>query len=121
MLAESQSERHRQRLFAAQLIRAGNEIPLRKVLSLGEYPPSQSQLRAFYAESLTLTEFLIEEAGRKRFLKFVRQGERDGWNRAISEHYRFDDVEALESAWAAWVKRSVEKTKSPSEFQIAGP
>ncbi len=114
MTAEAQSERNRQRLLVEQLLKAGQTIPLRKLFEQEKYPREKRRLYAFYAESHSLTEYLIEQGGRARFLEFVRDGSVGEWDRAVQVHYGRRDVETLQTAWSEWVvqaaaKRNTEK------------
>jgi hypothetical protein len=103
MLSESESEKIRQTLVARQLIEMGDTIPMRQLLHMASYPASKSRLHAFYAQSLTLTEFLISKGGHAQFLDFVREGREDNWDLALSRHYQWDNIETLQAAWSEWI------------------
>ena len=108
MLSESKSQKHRHRLRAHELLKAGNLIPLGELLETADYPAEKSQLHAFYAESFTVCEFLINKGGPVRFLQFVQDGHTDGWNRAILRHYKLQDAEALERAFSDSLQARIE-------------
>lgn len=103
MMSESEAQRLRQRLILRQFLQSKQAPRLRSVLALVEYPDDKRQIRAFYAASLSLTEFLVARSGRSKLFRFLNDGERIGWDRAIRRHYAFEDVESLESAWIDWV------------------
>ncbi len=116
MIAEAQSEQIRQRLVAEQLLKTGQAISFRKFLELEKYPQEKSRMFAFYAQSHSVTEYLIAHGGRSRFLAFVRDGAAGDWDGAIERHYRLTGVEALESAWSEWVaESSAKRNKNPRE------
>jgi RNA polymerase sigma factor (sigma-70 family) len=94
-------------------------IPLRRLLSLLEYP-DRSELEVFYVESYSLTRFLIERKDRPTFLAFVKQGMRHGWDEAVHSHYGFRDVDALEHAWRASLPRPADAPPAAEPQQETG-
>jgi hypothetical protein len=88
----------------------GRALPLRRLLALREYP---TDLGPFYAQSYSVTDFLIRTGGRAKFLAFVSQGDRDGWKRAVKTHYGYPTVEQLERAWLAGVEKDRQNTGRP--------
>jgi hypothetical protein len=118
MLSESESQKHRQTLVAKQLVDSGKMIPVRQLLQMAEYPDSRSGLHAFYAQSLTLTEFLIARGGRAEFLEFVQEGQSENWDLALSRHYQWENVEALEGAWSQWIQKTAKQKTEQSNDQI---
>jgi hypothetical protein len=76
----------------------GRAIPLRRLFSMQDYP---RDVMVLWAEGHSVTHFLVGRKGRKTFLAFVKQGMKDGWDKAAEAHYGFGDVEALEDAWLA--------------------
>jgi hypothetical protein len=119
MLSESQSQKLRQNLVVEQLIHTGDVIPLRQMLQMMEYPPNKAKLYAFYAQSLTLAEFLIAQRGPVRFLEFVNEGHSGEWDAAIHLHYEIENVEALQGAWSEWVLKKTGNRNSRDPQQIA--
>lgn len=101
MLAEDAEEQQRYELSVGEICgRPGRMLPLRRLLPMQDYP-DRDQIAAFYAESYSLTRFLVERKDGPTFLAFVKQGMRDGWDEAAHAHYRFRDVDALEETWRA--------------------
>lgn len=121
MLSESQSQKLRQKLVVEQLIHTGDLIPFRQMLLMIDYPPNKSQLHAFYAQSLTLSEFLISRGGRGRFLQFVHDGHAEEWDSALRRHYELESVEDLQGAWSEWVvKKAGNRNQYDSQQILAG-
>jgi hypothetical protein len=56
-------------------------------------------VKLFYAQSASLTRFLVDQADRPKFLAFVAHGMRDGWESALKTHYGFRTTDELEAAW----------------------
>ena len=119
MLSESQSQKLRQNLVVEQLIHTGDVIPFRQMLKMLDYPPNKAKLYAFYAQSLTLAEFLIARGGRLRFLEFVHDGHTGEWDAAVLRHYELENVEALQGAWSEWVLKKNGNRNSRDSQQIA--
>jgi hypothetical protein len=54
---------------------------------------------AFYAESVSLVSFLVEQRGPKAFTAFLREAPRRGYAKAITSHYSFKDTAELQERW----------------------
>eukprot|EP00913_Durusdinium_trenchii_P008960 g8426.t1 len=80
-----------------------SRIPLRKLISMKQYPREMQQVLVLYAEGYSLAEYLVQNAGKKVYLEFLNDAERIGWDRAIKKHYNVKDVESLEKHWNRWV------------------
>jgi hypothetical protein len=69
-----------------------------------EYPKDTIVL---YAQGFSVSNYLIDLAGgglkgRKKFLEFLEAGMAKGgknWDKAISSHYQFEDVDDLQTKW----------------------
>jgi hypothetical protein len=108
IMAENDKERSR---YEAHLQKTFSRmIPLRKLMPMTDYP---QEVLALFAEGFSLTRFLVESGDRQRFLSFVAQGMRDGWDEAVKTHYPFEKVEDLEKAWLAHLQqiRSAKQSK----------
>ena len=103
LMAEDPSERRRLWLLEEHRLTSDDLPPLSTVLDAAEYPTQRDTLRTFYVRGACLAEFLLH-AGKPRFLEFVGQGMSDGWDIAVRDHYGFEDVDELESAWMIWLR-----------------
>lgn len=103
LMAEDPSERRRLWLLEERRLTGDDLPPLSTVLEAAEYPTQRDTLRTFYVRGACLAEFLLH-AGKPRFLEFVGQGMQDGWDIAVRDHYGFEDVDELESAWMTWLR-----------------
>ena len=61
----------------------------------------------FYGQGYSISRFLIEMGGRPRFLEFVRDGMKDGWDTATRTHYQLANVRELDRAWRSWHRVAV--------------
>jgi hypothetical protein len=66
------------------------------------YPSDPDGLMGFYGQGYSVSRFLIEIGGRPRFLQFVRDGSRAGWDAAARTHYGLADCDELDRAWRSW-------------------
>jgi RNA polymerase sigma factor (sigma-70 family) len=99
LLAEDEEEQQRHEMLTRKLLDTpGKAIALRRLLPMRDFP---TEVMALYAEGYSLTHFLVEKKGRRTFLAFVKQGNRDDWDSAVRDHYDFRSVEELEEAWLA--------------------
>jgi hypothetical protein len=101
LLSEDERERLRQDQIAGDLLSRRGGLPLARLFQIEEYP---SDLLGFYGQGYSIARFLIEMGGRPRFLEFVRDGLRLGWDPATKAHYGLADVRELDRAWRSWHK-----------------
>src|SRR5262245_37475779 len=109
LLSEDLRERRRQDQIAEDLIARHAELPLARLFRIEDYP---SDLLGFYGQGYSISRFLVEMGGRPRFLQFVRDGLRVGWDSATRDHYGLSDVRELDRAWRSWHK--VVASRQPS-------
>ncbi len=97
-------------------LNAGRAIPLRRLLPLKEYPNDIDSVMSLYAEGFSVTDFLVNQSSRPEFLKFIADGMYSGWDEAAKAHYQYENVNALEEAWLAQLR----KTKKQRTGTLAG-
>jgi hypothetical protein len=76
---------------------------LAQLFELQEYP---SNWQTMYAQSFSVTRFLVERKDRETYLSFVQRGMQHGWDDAVQRYYGLDNVAELEAAWLKSVKQS---------------
>jgi hypothetical protein len=85
--------------------------PTRTLVEMRDYPEPHA-LGVFYAQSVSLVEFLTRQKGAERFAAFVRDGERNGYAAALHKHYGWNFAE-LDRRWrqhAFYEKNAAEPT-----------
>jgi hypothetical protein len=97
ILAETQSHidvhyRHLPRWRADDAL-----FTIRDLVEMRDYPQPRS-LGVFYAQSVSLVDFLTREKGAKRFAVFVREAERAGYAASLRKHYGWSFAE-LDRRW----------------------
>jgi hypothetical protein len=100
---EHPSEIAKQERNLVQFLKTGRGIPFRQLFAMKEYPHDVMPL---YAQGHSLATYLIESRGRQAFLEFLTDGMRDdNWQRAVHQHYGFNDLVTMQHAWNDWVKQ----------------
>jgi hypothetical protein len=99
LLSEDDRELRRHDQIAIDLFQRRGELPLTRLFRVENYP---RDLMSFYGQGYSISRFLIEMGGRPRFLRFVRDGMKEGWDAATRTHYQLADVRELDRAWRSW-------------------
>ena len=99
LLSEDDRERRRHDKIALDLLARRGEVPLARLFAIENYP---KDLMSFYGQGYSISRFLIEMGGRPRFLRFVRDGLKEGWDPATRTHYQLPNVRELDLAWRSW-------------------
>lgn len=118
-LVEHESEKRVQQLRLKEVFNTPSRIPLRKLISMKQYPREMRQVLVLYAEGFSLADYLVQNAGKTVYLKFLEDAHRIGWDRAIKRHYNVDTVEALEKHWNRWVMAGSPQIEQPEDEQVA--
>jgi hypothetical protein len=115
LLSEDLRERRRHDKIAEDLIGRRGDLPLARLFTMEDYP---SDLMGFYGQGYSISRFLVEMGGRPRFLQFVREGIRAGWDSATRNHYGLASVRELDRAWRAWHKVVARSERSRRDSDV---
>jgi len=88
-------EQHRRNLLKAA--QGGELFNLKELMELDNYP-KQRQVGVFYAQSVSLVEYLVQQRGPTTLAEFVRDGLRQGYDAALRKHYGCDFA-TLQQQW----------------------
>ena len=80
-----------------------------------DYP---KDLMSFYGQGYSISRFLIEMGGRPRFLRFVRDGLKDGWDPATRIHYQLTNVRELDRAWRSWHRVTLQASRDNASVEV---
>ena len=116
LLSEDLREHRRHDQIVFDLISRRGNIPLDRLFTVEEYP---DDLMGFYGQGYSISRFLVEMGGRPRFLAFVRDGSRTGWDAAARAHYGLAGVREVDRAWRSWHK--VTPRTGPRPHRTADP
>jgi hypothetical protein len=116
LLSEDLREKRRHDRIAAELIARKGDLALGRLFTIEDYP---RDLMGFYGQGYSVSKFLVQIGGRPRFLRFVRDGERLGWDAAARQHYNLADCRELDRAWRSWHQVKLAESAAPAPEQLA--
>jgi hypothetical protein len=119
VLAEPKTE---QQIRAAELqepLEAGRLFDLGKLVAMDYPDPKDWSL--YYAQSVSLTRFLVEQGPPEQFIQFVQSCQRDGIDNALRDTYRITGLGDLQSRWALYAREQVGPVRSASRAPRAQP
>jgi hypothetical protein len=111
LLSEDRLEYRRHDQIVLDLISRRGNVPLERLFTVDEYP---DDLMGFYGQGYSISRFLVEMGGRPRFLAFVKEGSKTGWDAAAKAHYGLAGVHEVDRAWRSWHKVTVENRARPA-------
>ena len=80
--------------------RQNNEMfHVQDLMPLDNYPKNPRFVGTFYAQSVSLVEFLAAQKGPQEFTLFVHDSFRYGHEKALQRHYGFKNFAELEDRW----------------------
>lgn len=118
-LMEHESEQQHQINLVNRLMHEGRRIPLRMLVNIAEYPRDMKQVMALYAEGYSLTKYLIQLGGRKKFLRFLDDAHHRSWDAAVMSFYEMPSLEKLEQDWSRWVLAGSPSMNGKPEQRLA--
>jgi hypothetical protein len=71
---------------------------VRQLMQMPDYP-HPDYVGAFYAQSVSVVEFLTNKESPQVFAEFVRDGLRDGYEASLRKHYKYQDFAAMQADW----------------------
>jgi hypothetical protein len=71
---------------------------LRQLMQMNDYPDPR-YIGSFYAESVSLVDYLARQKGPLTFTAFLRDGLRGGYEPALKRYYGFSDFNDLQEHW----------------------
>ncbi len=63
--------------------------------------PEGKYIGSFYAQSVSLVDFLCQQKGTQEFARYLRDGLRDGYEVALRQHYGYNGFLDLQQRWQA--------------------
>jgi hypothetical protein len=70
-----------------------------ELMSMPDYPKDHALIGAFYAQSVSLVEYLSSRKDPKTFARFLREGLDGGYEAALKKHYGIADFRELDAQW----------------------
>lgn len=106
VLSEDALERERHDKMVRNILNHGQQIRLRTLFSLMQYPPGHDRILCLYAEGYSVADYLVKRSDRQTFLKFVAHGMSYGWDSAVRTYFHHNSIEELEEAWLAYLRQT---------------
>jgi hypothetical protein len=72
---------------------------VRDLMQLTDYPEPR-YLSPFYAQSVSLVDFLTNEKGAAVFAQFLREARKSGYQDALNRHYGYRTLDELHARWS---------------------
>lgn len=101
VLSEDDIERDRHDKLTRQILNQSQQIPLRRLFGLKEYP---RQVMCLYAQGYSMADYLVKRSDRRTFLQFIGHGMHYGWDGAVQSFYGHKNVEELEETWLQYLR-----------------
>lgn len=98
ILAEPAARQAARRKAMQQALERTPRFATAELMSLRNYPAGERR-DAFYGQSASLVAWLIERESPARFLEFVQQGQRQGFDRALADVYQIASISELDARW----------------------
>ncbi len=109
VLAEPETE---QKLRAADLqesLSAGQVFELRQLMSTDT--PRAKDWSVYYAQSVSITRFLVEQGTPAQLIQFVRESGRKGAEAALRDVYRIGGFAELQKQWQSYAQQQLASIK----------
>jgi hypothetical protein len=97
-LADSTAKRSLHHKDCMTALHSGTSLRIVDLLQMDQFA-SPRQVPAFYGQSLTLVQFLVERNEPSKFIPFLELAKEHGYDRALREVYDIDGVVDLEALW----------------------
>ncbi len=100
VLSEPQDRIERHTRQMPKLDQEGGLFPLKQLLELRDYP-EQGRVGAFYAQSVSVVQYMAALKGHQVFAQFLKDGMTQGYDAALQTHYGVRDWREMDKGWRA--------------------
>jgi hypothetical protein len=116
---EHHSERTRHRKMLLEFLQSQRGIPFNAMFAMKEYP---NDIMPLYAQGFSLSEYLIQQGGKRKFLAFMKDGlDGERWPDAVQLHYGHANLGTLQNAWLGWVAQGFPEIRRPQNTPDSAP
>jgi hypothetical protein len=105
VLAEPLAEQRNREAELREPLETGRVFPLSQLMAM-EYP-EQKDWSLFYAQSVSLTRYLVDQGPPERFIQFVRDSQRIGTAAALRDIYHIEGPSDLHDRWLNYARKQV--------------
>ncbi len=112
VLAEPRAEQVSRASELNEPLKEGRVFKLSELMAI-DYPSAEAW-NLYYAQSVSLTQFLVEQGSPEKFVSFVRGAQRKGIEVALRESYQIDGFAELENRWQTFARRQAAEIATSS-------
>jgi hypothetical protein len=112
VLAEPNGEQQTRAAELQEPLEGGRVFDLSKLMAM-DYPDAKDW-SLYYAQSVSLTRFLVEKGRPEQFIQFVKRSQREGIESALRGSYQIADLAELQSSWAEYARHQSGPVRSAS-------
>ncbi len=105
VLAEPRSEQQLRWAELQEPLESGRLFELNKLMGMDYPDPKDWSL--YYAQSVSLTRFLVEQDSPERFIRFVLDSHEKGTESALHDAYHINGFADLQARWTAYARQQV--------------
>jgi hypothetical protein len=105
VLAEPHSEQQLRWAELQEPLESGRLFELNKLMGMDYPDPKNWSL--YYAQSVSLTRFLVEQGPPESFIRFVLDSHQKGTEAALQDSYQIKGFAELQERWKAYARRQV--------------
>lgn len=99
---EDVTERRKHDKLLVHFLKNDRALALHQLFAIREYP---DDILPLYSQGYSLCRFLIEQNGKRDFVRFMAHGmERGDWLGAVRQHYGYASFVELQTTWMAWIR-----------------
>ncbi len=115
VLAEPEAEQIRRAADLQDSLDSGNVIQVGELMQNDN--PAAKDWSLYYAQSVSLTRFLVEQGTPARFLQFIRDSHDKGIDAALRDCYRIEGLGELQNRWVGYAREQLDAIKEASRDQ----
>jgi hypothetical protein len=109
VLAEPATEQNLRADDLRESLTSGQVFDLSQLMSTDT--PEAKDWSLYYAQSVSITRFLVEQGTPEQFVQFVRESGRKGIETALREVYRIGGFAELQKRWQGYARQQLASTK----------
>lgn len=108
---EHTSEKMKQHRMLYEFLTTERGIPFNRMFAMTEYP---ADILPLYSQGFSLSRFLINQGGRRKFIRYIEEGlNTNAWTAATQQYYGFSSLSDLQVTWLDWVRSGSPDTSGP--------
>ena len=112
VLAEPHAEQATRAAELHEPLQAGRVFDLRKLMAM-DYPDAKDW-SLYYAQSVSVTRFLVEQGPPEKFVQFVQNSQRNGTEGALRGTYGINGFAELQDRWTDYARQQLAPLKEAS-------